>query len=326
MSTEAKRAEGVAHGAASVNATPVPEATTLRRDGPRSDVVVALAQMAPVLGDVAANLARHREILTEARDGGADLVVFPELSLTGYFLKDLVPDVAIRLGGPELREVAAAAGDVDCLVGCVLESDDHRFHNAAVYLSGGEVVHVHRKVYLPTYGLFDESRYFAQGDRFRAFDAPLRRAQPPRPWRAGILICEDMWHPSSAYLLARQQVDILICPSASPGRGVNRGEALGTARSYDAMTRTYAQLFTSYVVYCNRVGFEDGIGFWGGSRAVDPRGRDEGTVAGRDPVLALHRIDLAALRRARIINPLLRDERHDVVDHETERLRRRAGD
>ena len=324
MSAETRTA-AQAGRSAELTADADPGPTTVHH-GRRSDVVVALAQMAPVLGDVPTNLAHHGEILAEARAHDADLVVFPELSLTGYFLKDLVPDVAIRAGGPELREIAAAAGDVDCLVGCVLESDDHRFHNAAVYISGGEVVHVHRKVYLPTYGLFDESRYFAQGDRFRVFDAPLRRARPPRPWRAGILICEDMWHPSSAYLLARAGVDLLICPSASPGRGVGRGHALGTEQSYDVMTRSYAQLFTSYVVYCNRVGFEDGVRFWGGSRTVDPRGRVGGTTAGRSPGLALHRIDLAALRRARIINPLLRDERHDVVDNETERLRRLAGD
>jgi predicted amidohydrolase len=107
---------------------------------------------------------------------------------------------------------------------------------------------------------------------------------------------------------------------------VGKGQALGTAQSYDVMTRTYAQLGTAYLAYCNRVGYEDGINFWGGSRTVDPQGRVDGEPAGRTETLSLHRLDLAALRRARIINPLLRDERHDVVDSETDRLRRRAGD
>jgi len=291
-------------------------------DGP----VVALAQLAPRLGDLPANLARHLELLGEAAGRGADLVVFPELSLTGYFLKDLVTDSALRLDGPELGALAAASRDVDAVVGCILEGDDHRFHNAAVYLAGGAVVHVHRKVYLPTYGLFDEARDLAAGSRFRAFEAPLRSASPARPWRVGMLICEDLWHPSSAYLLARDGVDLIVCPSASPGRGVGSGSELGTAQSYDVITRTYAQLFTTYVAYCNRVGYEDGVNFWGGSRVVDPDGHLDGQPAGREEAMPLHRLERGALRRARIANPMLRDERHDIVDAEAHRLRRRDRD
>ncbi len=303
-----------------------PQPTSLRQPGHRSDIVVALAQTAPLLGDVGRNLERHLELIGSAQERGADLVVFPELSLTGYFLKDLVIDQAVRLGGGEITALAAASKAIDVVAGCILESDDHRFFNACVYLSAGEVAHVHRKVYLPTYGLFDESRYLASGTRFRSFAAGLPSAHPRRAWRAGMLICEDMWHPSSAYLLARDGVDMIICPSASPGRGVGPGAELGTATSYDVMTRTYAQLYTAYVVYCNRVGYEDGINFWGGSRVVDPEGRVMGAPAGRDEAMPLHRLDLAALRRARIANPMLRDERHDVVDAECERLRRRERD
>ena len=300
----------------------LPEPASLRPGGPGSDLVVALAQIAPRLGDVQANLGRHLEVIAAAVERGADLVVFPELSLTGYFLKDLVTESAVRAGGEELAALADACRSVDAVVGCILESDDHRLFNAAAYLAGGRLIHIHRKVYLPTYGIFDESRYLARGDRFRAFEAPLASARPRRPWHAGVLICEDMWHPSSAYLLARDGVDLFICPSASPGRGVGRGSELGTAQSYDVMTRTYAQLFTAYVVYCNRVGYEDGINFWGGSRVVDPQGRVAGEPAGRDEAIVTHRLDLAALRRARIANPMLRDERHDVVDAECARLSR----
>jgi predicted amidohydrolase len=302
---------------------PLPDPTTLGEPRPRSDIVVALGQMAPKLGDLRANVARHLELIRAAAAGGADLLVFPELSLTGYFLKDLVTDSALRAGSPELHALAEASRDVDTVVGCILESDDHRFHNAAVYLSGGEIAHIHHKVYLPTYGLFDEARDLAAGNRFRAFEAPFRSANPPRPWRAGILICEDLWHPSSAYLLARDGVDLIICPSASPGRGVGRGSELGTAQSYDVITRTYAQLFTAYVVYCNRVGYEDGVNFWGGSRVVDPEGQIDGEPAGREEAMPFHRLERAALRRARIANPMLRDERHDIVDAESSRLRHR---
>jgi NAD+ synthase (glutamine-hydrolysing) len=291
---------------------------------PAGAVSVALAQFYPRLGDVAANLAAHLTIISGAAATGAGLVVFPELSLTGYFLKDQVPEVALRIDAPEVRALQDASRDgaIDIVAGLILESDEHRFFNACVYISGGALVHVHRKVYLPTYGLFDEQRYLAAGDRFRAFEAPLGN-RTDRSWRAGILICEDLWHPSAAALLARQGVDLIICPSASPGRGLLQGDAVGTASSYDVMTRTYAQLFTTYVLYCNRSGFEDGVGFWGGSRVVDPVGSVVAEVPGAQESVLFHRLERSALRRARVAYPLLRDERNDVNDTETDRLRRR---
>ncbi len=297
-----------------------PEATP----DPAGSVSIALAQFYPRLGDVAANLAAHLTIIAGAAATGAGLVVFPELSLTGYFLKDQVPEIALGLDSPEIGALRDASRDgaIDIVAGLILESERHTFYNASLYISGGEVVHVHRKVYLPTYGLFDEQRYVAAGDRFRAFDAPLGR-RTDRHWRAGILICEDLWHPSAATLLARQGVDLIICPSASPGRGLLQGEAVGTASSYDAMTRTYAQLFTTYVLYCNRSGFEDGVGFWGGSRVVDPVGTVVAEVHGSQESVLFHSIERSAVRRARVAYPLLRDERNDVNDAETDRLRLR---
>jgi predicted amidohydrolase len=291
---------------------------------PAGSVSIALAQFYPRLGDVPVNLAGHLAIIADAGRAGAGLVVFPELSLTGYFLKDQVPEVALTLESDEIRALCDASRDsgIDVIVGLILESDRHLFHNAALYISGGEVLHVHRKVYLPTYGLFDEQRYLAAGNHFRTFDAPLGRRTGHR-WRAGILICEDLWHPSAATLLARQGVDVILCPSASPGRGFLQGEAVGTATSYDVMTRTYAQLFTTYVVYCNRSGFEDGVGFWGGSRVVDPVGSVVAEIQGAHESVLYHTLERSAVRRARVAYPLLRDERNDVNDAETDRLRRR---
>jgi predicted amidohydrolase len=305
-----------------VAAAPVPAPETLA--DPAGSVSIALAQFYPRLGDVAANLAAHLAIIADAGAAGAGLVVFPELSLTGYFLKDQVPDVALTLESPEIHALrdASRAAAIDIVVGLILESDRHLFYNAALYISDGEVLHVHRKVYLPTYGLFDEQRYLAAGDQFRAFDAPLGRRTGHR-WRAGILICEDLWHPSAATLLARQGADLIICPSASPGRGFLQGETVGTASSYDVMTRTYAQLFTTYVVYCNRSGFEDGVGFWGGSRVVDPVGTVVAEIHGAEESVLFHTLERSAVRRARVAYPLLRDERNDVNDAETDRLRRR---
>jgi predicted amidohydrolase len=297
-----------------------PEATA----NPAGSVIVALAQFYPRLGDVGANLAAHLTIIGGAVAAGAGLVVFPELSLTGYFLKDQVPDVALTLDSAEVGALrdASREGGIDIVAGLILESERHHFHNASLYITGGDVIHVHRKVYLPTYGLFDEQRYVAAGDRFRAFDVPLG-GHAEHHWRAGILICEDLWHPSAAALLARQGVDLIICPSASPGRGLLQGETVGTASSYNVMTRTYAQLFTTYVLYCNRSGFEDGVGFWGGSRVVDPVGTVVAELQGAQESVLFHSLERSAIRRARVAYPLLRDERDDVNDAETDRLRRR---
>ena len=299
--------------------SPAPEGVT----DPAGSVMVALAQFYPRLGDVGANVGAHLTTIASAAAAGAGLVVFPELSITGYFLKDQVPEIALTIGSPEVGALrdASREGGIDIVAGLILESDEHRFYNAALYISGGDVLHVHRKVYLPTYGLFDEQRYVAAGDRFRAFAVPIGGAG--HRWRAGILICEDLWHPSAAALLARQGVDLIICPSASPGRGQLQGEAVGTASSYDVMTRTYAQLFTTYVLYCNRSGFEDGVGFWGGSRVVDPVGTVVAEIRGAHESMLLHRLERSAIRRARVAYPLLRDERNDVNDAETDRLRRR---
>src|SRR5690242_368820 len=166
---------------------------------------VALAQIKPKLGCLADNLVLAEAAIEKAIAAGADLVVFPELALTGYFLKDLVPDVALRLDSPEIEKLKALSTRISIAIGFVEVSPDYRFFNSALYLEGGEIVHVHRKVYLPTYGLFDEQRYLARGDRFRAFDT--------RFGRFGILICEDMWHLSAPYILAMDNATTLLCLS-----------------------------------------------------------------------------------------------------------------
>ena len=268
--------------------------------------------MDPALGDRARNLERHRQWVRQAGGAGVELLVFPELSLTGYFLKDLVPESAIQLDSKEMRDLAALSAELDVVLGTVIESPDHRYFNASLYFSQGELVHVHRKVYLPTYGMFDEQRYFAPGDRFRSFATPFGRA--------GILVCEDIWHLPSAYILSLQGVDMIICPSSSPGRGITTDERLGTAESYRLVCRTYAQFLTTFFLYCNRVGFEDGANFWGGSMVIGPNGDIIAQHEDAEEALVLATIDLADVRRERLANPLLRDERIELTINELRRV------
>lgn len=283
---------------------------------------MALVQLAPRLGMVEENLERHLHELARAREGGADLVIFPELGLTGYLLQDLNAEVAMRLDDTRVEQLVAATQGLSAIVSFVEESDDHRLFISAVLIEDRAIRHVHRKVFLPNYGLFDERRFFAPGS--------LLRATPSRiGLTLGICVCEDFWHLATPQLLALDGAQILVNVSSSPGRDVaaiNEG-GLGTASSWRTINRTYAQLTTSFVVFVNRVGVDESITFWGGSEVVAPDGSTVFQAPLHEEGLFLVDLDRAALRRERIALPLLRDERPEVVLRQLERIvRERSGE
>lgn len=282
---------------------------------------VALAQIAPRLGALEENLARHHALIRDARAHESDLVVFPELGLTGYLLQDLNAEVAMRRDDPRLLGLASAASGLSAIVSFVEESDDHQLYIAAALLEGGEVRHIHRKVFLPTYGLFDERRFFAAGSQLRAVDSDL-------DMRLGISVCEDFWHLATPQVLALDGAQVLINVSSSPGRDIGIGgeHGLGTADSWRTLNRTYAQLTTSYVIFVNRVGVDESITFWGGSEVVSPSGEVVFRAPHHDEGLFFTEIDPAQVRRDRIATPLLRDERPDTVIRQLDRIvRARSG-
>jgi NAD+ synthase (glutamine-hydrolysing) len=276
-------------------------------------LTLALAQINTKLGDVNANLEKHLTMAHDAWKHNADLVIFPELSLTGYVLQDIAATVAQRPvpNDPVFKHLLHASNEIDLVVGFVEEDERYRYYISAAYLSNGKVSHVHRKVYLPTYGIFDEKRYFASGDRFRAFETKFGRA--------GILICEDFWHASSPYTLWLDGADLMLFTSASPGRGVTE-ETLGSAQWVENINRTYAGLFTTFVAHANRVGFEDGLNFWGGSTVFDPDGKQIALAPFNAEGLTIAELDLNQLRRTRTRLPLLRDERSELVLKELQRI------
>ena len=277
-------------------------------------LTIALAQITTHLGDVLANLEKHLEFIRQAKATGADLIVFPELSLTGYCLQDIVPTVAHRpsVDDPVFKPLLEASQWLDLVVGFVHEDSRNRFYIAAAYLSEGQVVHVHHKVYLPTYGLFDEGRFFAPGNEVRAFDT--------RFGRTGMLICEDFWHASPPYLLWLDGADLMLFTSASPGRGLGKGPALDAARWVDDVNRAYSGLFTSFVIHSNRAGFEDGLNFWGGSTIYDPNGNLIAKCPRHEEKLVVTEIDLNQLHRTRARLPLLRNERASLTKSELDRI------
>ncbi len=278
-------------------------------------LTVALAQIAPELGQLEANLARHHALIEEAREHGADLVVFPELGLTGYQLQDLAAEVAIRLDDPRLAGLAAATHDLSAVVSFVEESADHRLFIAAALLEDGEIRHVHRKLFLPTYGLFDERRFFAAGDLLRATPSRLGVG-------IGLAVCEDFWHLTVPQLLALDGAQVLINVSSSPGRDLaaTNEVGLGTATSWRNLMRTYAQLTTSVVVFCNRVGVDESISFWGGSEVIAPNGQALFSAPLFTEGLFVAEVPLADVRRERLALPLLRDERPELQVRELSRI------
>jgi NAD+ synthase (glutamine-hydrolysing) len=280
-------------------------------------VTIGLAQIYPKLGDVQANLAKHLDLIQQADAQGVDLLVFPELSLTGYQVQDLVPEVAIRPTRDDatFRTLLDASHQMDVVVGFVHEDKRQRFYTAAAYLSRGDVLHIHHKIYLPTYAMFDEGRYFDQGEHIRAFDT--------RFGRVGMLICEDFWHMSPAYVLWQDGADLLIFHSASPSRGLDAGDRLSGSRWVELVNQAYGSMFTNYVIHCNRVGYEDGKNFWGGSSIVNPDGEFLIHAPYFDESLTVQQIDLNEIRRVRARLPLLRDERPELVQRELERVLRR---
>jgi len=277
---------------------------------------VVLAQIAPRLGDVDRNLELHLEHIDRARREKADLVVFPELSLTGYTLKDLAGEVALDPErDPRFAKIAARSRGLSVVLGFMEESTAEKglFYNAAAFMAGGKILHVHRKVFLPTNGMFEEAKFFAQGRDFRVFPTPFGRV--------GLMICRDFLHYGASYVLFAGGADMIIVISAAPGRGVSgEGDAFATSRMWELMGEAVSYFSTAFVLYANRVGIEDGVTFAGGSFIYGPGGNLLARAAYLDPEVLVHRVDLTAVREARIKWLFKRDEKPDVILRSLERI------
>ncbi|BDU51179.1 nitrilase-related carbon-nitrogen hydrolase [Haliovirga abyssi] len=272
---------------------------------------IALAQTKPYLGSVEKNLDIMYKNIDEAIENGADIIVFPELAVTGYSLKDMVPVVAVWKE-QFYEKILEYSKKISIIFGGVEESKNHQFYNSAFYVEDGEIKHIHRKVYLPTYGMFDEYRYFAKGNKFRSFDTKFGRI--------GMLVCEDAWHMSSAYILAQDGADYIFVLSSSPSRGINDKEKLSSIKTWENINRVYADMFNLYLIYSNRVGYEDGINFWGGSEVIDPFGVEEGKAKYFEEELLFVEVEKQKIRRARIYSQTLKDEDISLTLRELNRI------
>jgi predicted amidohydrolase len=267
---------------------------------------IALAQISPNLGDMDRNFQMHIEYLQKAKTKNVDLLIFPELSLTGYTLKDMVEEIAIDPNtDPLFKKLVRMSNEISFVVGFVEEKEKGLIYNSAAFLSKGKVCHIHRKIYLPTYGMFEELKFFGEGKNFSTFSTPFGKV--------GMLICYDFLHVSSSYLLFLGGAEIIIALSAAPGRGISDEEGYTSARMWELMGEAASHFFQSFVIYCNRVGFEDGKSFAGGSFIYNPGGRLIAKSPYVDEDFLVKDIDLEEIRRFRKSRPYMRDEKPEVT-------------
>ena len=274
-------------------------------------VRVGLGQAAPALGNIAENVNRSHELLERAKSEAVDLVVLPELMLTGYSLGQVSEDVSLPVGAAEIEKLAEAAEGTACVVGFAEEGRVHTY-NSAAYLEGGEVRHVHRKLYLPTYGIWEERKHFTPGDAMRAFDTAIGRV--------AILICSDAWQPALAVLAVQDGARVLIVPANSTSR---RGEIEAEWRD---INRFYARMLETYVVFVNRVGDEGELSFWGGSHVYDPWGELVAEAPLDETAFLTVDLDTTAVRRRRREMPLVKEARLALLSRELDRLAAEGGD
>ncbi|MDQ4038277.1 MAG: amidohydrolase [Actinomycetota bacterium] len=278
---------------------------------------ITLAQLAPTLGDVAANLARAEELVADVADE-SDLVVFPELFLTGYSIGTVEDDLSIYPDDFRLRKMARAAGDAGVLMGFVEAERRGLFtYNSAAYYRDGAPVHVHRKLYLPTYSIFEERKHFTPGPSLQAFPMPSGH-------RAAILICNDAWQPQLAFLATQDGAHILYVPTASAQSTFP--EHYDSQTYWMDITRFYARMFQVYVVFVNRVGTEDALHFWGGSHIIDPWGEVVGQAKQDTEEVLTVDIDMGQVTRRRRAIPLVKEARLGLIRREVDRLLREDGD
>ncbi|MEO7761828.1 MAG: nitrilase-related carbon-nitrogen hydrolase [Casimicrobiaceae bacterium] len=276
---------------------------------------VAVAQIESVPGDLDANLRKHLDLIDAARAAGAGVLLFPELSLTGHCAGPDALRLAIGRGDPRVLQLARAAGPMSTVFGVIEEAPAAQFYNSAFVVRDGALAHVHRKINLATYGRLDDGKHFGGG-------AQVETLSIAAGWRASVLICADTWNPALVHLAALQGSTLLLVPVSSGLEAV--GAEFDNPAGWDTNLRFHALTYGMPVMMANRVGTEDGLTFWGGSRILDPFGRVVAGPAGTAETLLRAQLDFDDVRRARFLLPTVRDANTALVLRELERVQRAA--
>jgi len=273
---------------------------------------VRAVQFSPALGNVAGNLEFHLKKIEEAVSDKRDLVIFPELSISGYHLKDIVYDVSLTPDDEIIVQFKALSRKIDIVIGAPYEETPGIVSNCGLYFSRGELLHIHRKSQLPNFGMFEEEMIFKAGEQFRTFKAG--------EFTAGIIICREMLFPVIAYLYYLQGVDFLIGISNSPFRALSKTDGFSSLKLWERVGEVYAINYHQNYVFVNRTGFEDGIGFGGGSFYAAPGKGVVKRAAFFDDETLDFEVSKEAVRASRMGGNYFRDEKPEVIFNELKRI------
>lgn len=276
-----------------------------------SSITVGVAQIDCQLGNLEHNLQTHLRMVAQAHDAGVELLLFPELSLTGCALGAMVPEVALRRDSDTIAALAKASGDMTVVFGLVEEGPAAQFYNASAAVRNGQLVHLHRKINLPTYGKLEEGKLFAAGQRVDNFSIA-------RDWNASLLICADLWNPALVHLSMLQQATIMLAPVNSALGAVS--DEFSNPDGWDLASRFYAMMYGVPILMANRVGSEGAVRFWGGSRIIGPRGQILAQCADENPMLLTAKLPYGEVREARFQLPTVRDSNLPLLQREYARL------
>jgi predicted amidohydrolase len=260
---------------------------------------IGLCQTSPKLGDVEFNLSEMIRIMEEYQ-GKADLLVFPELSLTGYDLKEKLYDVALTLDSAPIRKVSEASKKtkVSVVFGFVEQGMGEQIYNSAILIKNGEISSVQQKIYPTNYGIFEEGKYFSRGKKVKV--------DTFGPFNTSMLICNDLWHPSLPHIAAHQHASLLIGIINSPKGGIDKNYSsdIGWVR----VGQFYASIYGCYVVLVNRVGKENDLEFYGSSKLFDPYGEIIAQCPIDEASIVITEINEKRVKEVRKLLPTMRDE------------------
>lgn len=277
---------------------------------------VGVAQIDCVLGDLEANFEKHLDYIQRARQQKVDLLLFPELSLTGYAIGPQTVEMSLERRDSHLLALAEAAGPMWTLVGFMEEGVAAQFHNSQVALHNGEIEFIHRKLNLATYGKLEEGKHFAEGRYFENFELEDAR------WKVGTLICSDAWNPALVHLAAVHGTTLMLLPIASTRTAVDGN--FSNPHGWSITAEFYSMIYGFPTLMANHAHGVSGLDFWGGSRILDPYGGII-AVADEQEELLVGEVSYMDIKKARYRLPTLRDSNLDLVVRELQRLSQQIG-
>ncbi len=275
-------------------------------------IKVAIAQITTKPGNISENLEKHIEIISEAEKLHCDLIVFPELSLTGKDLSVEKENIPILYSSPKWEVLKSKSKKISIVVGFIEESEDHNFYVSQVYIESEEIKYIHRKLYPTSNSQCKEYQIFGKGNKIRAFDTKFGRM--------GLMLSGDAEHITVPYLLALDGAKIIINPSAVSEKLESDSENKKYRDDNELMLGVYSRIFGVYTIFANKVGEENGVIFTGKSRLIDPYGEWDNSAKCLEEDLLITFIDKSKVRDVRHTNHNLRDENLFVVRNELERI------